>query len=45
MVNPQDYLLRDPVLLDFYNLQENPKYRESDIEQAIIDNLQILVLR
>jgi len=45
MVNPQDYLLRDPVLLDFYNLQENPKYRESDIEQAIIDNLQKFLLK
>ena len=44
MINQQDYLLRDPVLLDFYNLQENPKYRESDIEQAIIDNLQNFLL-
>jgi len=44
MVNRQDYLLRDPVLLDFYNLQENPKYKESDIEQAIIDNLQKFLL-
>jgi len=43
-VNQQDYLLRDPVLLDFYNLQENSKYRESDIEQAIIDNLQKFLL-
>jgi len=44
MINQQDYLLRDPVLLNFYNLQENPKYRESDIEQAIIDNLQNFLL-
>ena len=44
MINQQDYLLRDPVLLDFYNLQENPKYRENDIEQAIIDNLQKFLL-
>jgi len=29
MVNQQDYLLRDPILLDFYNLQENLKYRET----------------
>jgi predicted nuclease of restriction endonuclease-like (RecB) superfamily len=43
-VNRQDYLLRDPVLLDFYNLQDNPKYKESDIEQAIIDNLQKFLL-
>jgi len=44
MVNQPDYLLRDPILLDFYNLQENPKYRESDVEQAIIDNLQKFLL-
>ena len=44
IVNQQDYLLRDPILLDFYNLQENPKYRESDIEEAIIDNLQKFLL-
>jgi len=44
IVNQQDHLLRDPVLLDFYNLQESPKYRESDIEQAIIDNLQKFLL-
>jgi predicted nuclease of restriction endonuclease-like (RecB) superfamily len=43
-VNPQDYLMRDPVLLDFYNLEDNPKYRESDIETAINDNLQKFLL-
>ena len=43
-VNQQDYLLRDPVLLDFYNLQENPTYKENDIEQAIINNLQKFLL-
>jgi len=44
IVNQQDYLFRDPILLDFYNIQENPKYRENDIEQAIIDNLQTFLL-
>jgi predicted nuclease of restriction endonuclease-like (RecB) superfamily len=44
IINQQDYLLRDPILLDFYNLQENPKYKESDIEQAIVDNLQKFLL-
>jgi predicted nuclease of restriction endonuclease-like (RecB) superfamily len=44
MINQQDYLLRDPVLLDFYNLEENPKYKESNVEQAIIDNLQKFLL-
>jgi len=43
-VNPQDYLLRDPLLLDFYELDENKKYKESDIEQQIIDNLQKFLL-
>ena len=27
IIKQQDYLLRDPILLDFYHLQENPKYR------------------
>jgi predicted nuclease of restriction endonuclease-like (RecB) superfamily len=44
IINQQDYILRDPVLLDFYNLHEHPKYKESDIEQAIIDNLQKFLL-
>jgi len=43
-VKPQDYLLRDPLLLDFYELDENKKYKESDIEQQIIDNLQKFLL-
>jgi len=43
-VNPQDYLLRDPLLLDFYELDENRKYKENDIEQQIIDNLQKFLL-
>lgn len=43
-VNPQDYILKDPLLLDFYKLSENAKYKESDIEQIIIDNLQKFLL-
>ena len=43
-IKPQDYLLRDPLLLDFYGLDENQKYRESDIEQQIVDNLQKFLL-
>jgi predicted nuclease of restriction endonuclease-like (RecB) superfamily len=43
-VNPQDFILKDPLVLDFYNINENPKYNESDVEQLIIDNLQKFLL-
>ncbi len=43
-VNPQDFILKDPLVLDFYDLKENKKYSESQIEQAIIDNLQKFLL-
>ena len=42
--NPQDYILKDPLLLDYYELNENTKYNESDIEQLIINNLQKFLL-
>jgi predicted nuclease of restriction endonuclease-like (RecB) superfamily len=44
VVNPQDYILKDPLLLDYYGLKENTKYNESDVEQLIIDNLQKFLL-
>ncbi|MCL2689160.1 MAG: PDDEXK nuclease domain-containing protein [Chitinispirillia bacterium] len=43
-ITPQDYILKDPMLLDFYNLDELPKYNENDVEQIIIDNLQKFML-
>ncbi|MDR1198935.1 MAG: PDDEXK nuclease domain-containing protein [Prevotellaceae bacterium] len=43
-VNPQDYILKDPLLLDYYGLKENTKYNESNVEQLIIDNLQKFLL-
>jgi len=43
-VKPRDYILKDPLLLDFYELTENTKYNESDVEQIIIDNLQKFLL-
>jgi predicted nuclease of restriction endonuclease-like (RecB) superfamily len=43
-LNPQDYILKDPLILDFYGLQENITYKESDIEQLIINNLQKFLL-
>ncbi|GHU73357.1 hypothetical protein FACS189413_17660 [Bacteroidia bacterium] len=36
-VQPQDFILKDPLVLDFYDLQENKKYNESEIEQLLID--------
>lgn len=44
LVTPQDYVLKDPLLLDYYALQENVKYNENDIEQLIINNLQKFLL-
>jgi len=43
-VNPADAILKDPLLLDFYDLDESTKYNESDVEQTIIDNLQKFLL-
>ena len=43
-LQPQDYILKDPLLLDFYSLKERTKYNENDIEQLIIDNLQKFLL-
>ena len=42
MESPKDYL-RDPYILDFLNLQDKT-YQESDLEQAIISNLQQFLL-
>jgi len=43
-INPQDYILKDPLLLDYYGLKEYTKYNENDVEQIIIDNLQKFLL-
>jgi predicted nuclease of restriction endonuclease-like (RecB) superfamily len=43
-INPQDYIFKDPLLLDFYELHENTKHNENDVEQIIIDNLQKFLL-
>ncbi|MDR3313969.1 MAG: PDDEXK nuclease domain-containing protein [Oscillospiraceae bacterium] len=40
----QDYILKDPYILEFLDLQENKKYAESEIEQALIDKLQEFLL-
>jgi predicted nuclease of restriction endonuclease-like (RecB) superfamily len=41
--NPQD-ILKDPYILEFLKLDENTKYSENELEQAIIDNLQKFLL-
>jgi predicted nuclease of restriction endonuclease-like (RecB) superfamily len=43
-LSPQDFILKDPLVLDFYDLNENQKYSENQIEQAIVDNLQKFLL-
>jgi predicted nuclease of restriction endonuclease-like (RecB) superfamily len=40
---PEDFL-REPYTLEFLNIPEQTKYRESDLEQRIIDNLQTFLL-
>ena len=40
----RDYILKDPYILEFLDLQENKRYLESDLEQALIENLQDFLL-
>ena len=39
-----DYILKDPYILEFLDLNENKKYHESELEQALIDKLQAFLL-
>ena len=39
-----DYILKDPYILEFLDLKENRDYKESDIEQRLIDRLQDFLL-
>jgi predicted nuclease of restriction endonuclease-like (RecB) superfamily len=39
-----DYILKDSYILEFLDLKENRNYRESDLEQALIDKLQEFLL-
>ncbi len=41
--SPHDYL-KDPYILEFLNLKERSNYRESELEQAIINNIQSFLL-
>lgn len=40
---PQDFI-KDPYVLEFLGLKDNPNFRESDLEQAIIGKLQAFML-
>jgi predicted nuclease of restriction endonuclease-like (RecB) superfamily len=40
---PQDFI-KDPYVLEFLGLKDNPGFRESDLEQAIIGKLQSFLL-
>ena len=42
-MRPQEFI-HDPYVLDFLNLKDYPALHESDIEQALIDNLQHFLL-
>jgi len=37
-------IIKDPYVLDFLELSDNPHFRESELEQAIIDKLQAFLL-
>jgi predicted nuclease of restriction endonuclease-like (RecB) superfamily len=39
-----DYILKDPYILEFLDLQENKSYHESEMEQGLIDHLQDFLL-
>ncbi len=39
-----EYILKDPYVLEFLDIAENKNYHESDLEQALIDNLQTFLL-
>jgi predicted nuclease of restriction endonuclease-like (RecB) superfamily len=39
-----DYILKDPYILEFLDLKENRDYRESSLEQALIDKIQDFML-
>jgi len=41
--SPQD-IIKDPYVLDFLGLKDNTNFRESELEQAIIDKLQDFLL-
>ncbi len=43
VATPQDFI-KDPYVLEFLGLKDNPDFRESDLEQAIIGKLQAFMM-
>ena len=43
VIAPEEFI-RDPYVLEFLNLKDYPALRESAVEQAIIENLQVFLL-
>ncbi|MDR3149905.1 MAG: DUF1016 domain-containing protein, partial [Oscillospiraceae bacterium] len=39
-----EYILKDPYILEFLDLKENKDYLESELEQALMDELQKFLL-
>jgi predicted nuclease of restriction endonuclease-like (RecB) superfamily len=39
-----EHILKDPYILEFLDLKENPDYHESDLEQGLIGRLQEFML-
>lgn len=44
IVSKPDKVVKDPYILEFLGLEESHKYSETELEQAIIDNLQRFIL-
>jgi len=44
IIEKTEDIVKDPYILEFLKIPENYKYKEKDIEQKIIDNLQMFLL-
>jgi predicted nuclease of restriction endonuclease-like (RecB) superfamily len=44
VIEKAEDLVKDPYVLEFLDLEENPKYNESELEQKIIDNLKKFIM-
>jgi predicted nuclease of restriction endonuclease-like (RecB) superfamily len=42
--NKADFLLKEPYVLEFLDLKDNPKFSETDLEHGLIDKLQEFLL-
>jgi predicted nuclease of restriction endonuclease-like (RecB) superfamily len=43
-IRPIDYVIKDPLVLDFLGMDSSASFTENEIEQGIIDNLQKFLL-